>query len=113
MQLNAEEKNRSALSLRLTNAFEATLVGGRVEIGADDMGEMVRFRVKNEILIPKDIQMQLFLRSFSTKGIGRGLGLYSIRLLTENYLKGKVSFVSNESERTIFMIDLYRKFPDK
>lgn len=97
----------------LKNALEATPSGGKVTIGAEDIGNMIRFRVKNELLIPKDIQYQLFQRSFSTKGIGRGLGTYSIRLLTENYLMGQVSFVSNESERTIFMIDLHKKFPVK
>lgn len=95
----------------LKNALEATPPGGKVVIGAEDRVEKIRFRVKNEILIPKDIRMQLFQRSFTTKGIGRGLGTYSIRLLTEDYLKGQVSFVSNETERTVFMIDLYKKFP--
>jgi sensor histidine kinase regulating citrate/malate metabolism len=56
--------------------------------------------------------MQLFQRSFSTKGTGRGLGTYSIRLLTENYLEGKVSFVSNEAEGTVFSIELNKKFPE-
>lgn len=94
----------------LKNALEATPAGGTVRIGADDLGNMIRFRVKNELLMPQDVQYQLFQRSFSTKGIGRGLGTYSIRLLTENYLRGQVSFVSNETERTIFMIDLNKKF---
>lgn len=93
------------------NALEATPVGGTVIVGSDDLGDKVRFRVQNETLIPKDIQLQLFQRSFTTKGIGRGLGTYSIRLLTENYLKGTVSFISNETEKTIFRIDLYKKFP--
>jgi signal transduction histidine kinase len=59
----------------------------------------------------EEVQRQLFQRSFSTKGIGRGLGTYSIRLLTENYLKGKVSFISNETEGTVFSIELNKKFP--
>jgi signal transduction histidine kinase len=95
----------------LKNALESTPAGGTVLIGSDDLGDKVRFRVQNETLIPKDIQLQLFQRSFTTKGIGRGLGTYSIRLLTENYLKGNVSFISNETEKTIFRIDLYKKFP--
>ncbi len=95
----------------LKNALEATLPEGTVLIGSDDLGEKIRFWVKNDLLIPKDIQLQLFQRSFSTKGTGRGLGTYSIRLLTENYLKGAVSFTSNESEGTIFRIDLNKKFP--
>jgi sensor histidine kinase regulating citrate/malate metabolism len=55
--------------------------------------------------------MQLFQRSFSTKGNGRGIGTYSIKLLTENYLKGKVSFFSNEEEGTVFSIELNKLFP--
>ncbi len=93
------------------NAFEAIPAGGTVLIGSDDLGDKIRFRVQNETLIPKDVQMQLFQRSFTTKGLGRGLGTYSIRMLTENYLKGNVSFTSNETERTIFRIDLFKKFP--
>ena len=50
--------------------------------------------------------MQIFKRSFSTKGKGRGLGTYSVRLLAENYLKGKAGFISNEKEGTIFFVDL-------
>jgi sensor histidine kinase regulating citrate/malate metabolism len=53
--------------------------------------------------------MQLFQRSFSTKGQSRGIGSYSIKLLTENYLKGKVSFISNENDRTVFSIELNTK----
>jgi sensor histidine kinase regulating citrate/malate metabolism len=67
--------------------------------------------VKNDQVIPEDIQKQLFQRSFSTKGTGRGIGTYSIKLLTENYLKGKVSFVSNETDGTVFSIELNKKFP--
>ena len=94
----------------LKNALEATPAGGTVLIGADDLGNRIRFRVQNDTMIPKEIQLQLFQRSFTTKGIGRGLGTYSIRLLTENYLKGNVSFISNEAEGTTFMVDLYKKF---
>lgn len=95
----------------LKNALEATPRHGKVLISADDLGDKVRFRVKNDLVIPKEIQMQLFQRSFTTKATGRGLGTYSIRLLTENYLGGNVSFISNKTARTVFMIDLYKKFP--
>mgnify|MGYP006293419399 CR=1 len=36
--------------------------------------------------------MLLFKRSFSTKGVGRGIGTYSMKLFGEKYLKGKVDF---------------------
>jgi sensor histidine kinase regulating citrate/malate metabolism len=67
--------------------------------------------VRNDTIIPENVKMQLFQRSFSTKGQGRGIGTYSIKLLTENYLKGKVSFISNETERTVFSVVLNKIFP--
>lgn len=96
----------------LKNALEATQMNGTVTTGIRDNDDKIIFWVKNDQLIPKDVQMQLFQRSFSTKGTGRGLGSYSIRLLTENYLEGKVNFISNETDRTVFSIELYKKFPE-
>ena len=60
----------------------------------------------NNNYIPEDIQMQIFHRSFSTKESGRGLGTYSMRLVGENYLKGKVYFTSDKLKGTTFLIDL-------
>jgi hypothetical protein len=95
----------------LKNALESTPPAEVVTIGIEENGDKIRFWVKNNQVISEDIQMQLFQRSFSTKGIGRGIGTYSIKLLTENYLKGKVSFVSNKTDGTIFSIELNIKFP--
>jgi signal transduction histidine kinase len=95
----------------LKNALEASEIENTVYAGVENEDDKIRFWVKNDTVIPKDVQMQLFHRSFSTKGTGRGIGTYSIRLLTENYLKGKVSFISNETEGTIFSIELNKKFP--
>ncbi len=52
--------------------------------------------------MPEAVQLQLFQRSFTTKGLGRGIGTYSIRLLTERYLGGKVSFTSTPAAGTRF-----------
>ena len=52
--------------------------------------------------MPPKVQLQVFQRSFSTKGLGRGLGTYSMRLLTQRYLGGTVSFSSKEGEGTEF-----------
>lgn len=46
--------------------------------------------------------LQIFQRSFSTKGGGRGIGTYSVKLLTENYLQGRVAFVSTAEAGTTF-----------
>ena len=56
--------------------------------------------------MPRSIQLQVFQRSFSTKGAGRGIGTYSIKLLTERYLGGKVSFVSEDGIGTRFSCHL-------
>jgi signal transduction histidine kinase len=54
--------------------------------------------------MPKEVRLQVFQRSFSTKGADRGLGTYSVKLLTEKYLKGKVSFSSQQGEGTTFFV---------
>ena len=61
---------------------------------------MAVFRVNNPGVIPANIRTQIFQRSFSTKGHGRGLGTYSMKLFGENYLNGKVYFQSNEKQGT-------------
>jgi K+-sensing histidine kinase KdpD len=94
----------------LKNALEATPLNESVVVGARDVGAKITFWVKNDEVIPMDVQMQLFQRSFSTKGQSRGIGTYSIKLLTENYLKGKVSFISNETEGTVFSVELNKVF---
>jgi sensor histidine kinase regulating citrate/malate metabolism len=53
-----------------------------------------------------EVKYQIFQKSFSTKGNGRGLGTFSIKLLTEHYLKGSVSFESNDNIGTVFTVVL-------
>ncbi|MDP2363425.1 MAG: PAS domain-containing sensor histidine kinase [Ignavibacteria bacterium] len=97
----------------IKNALEAVNTGEKVSLSAYDYGENIRFVVANDGVIPKQIQLQIFNRSFSTKAKkGRGIGTYSVKLLIENYLKGKVSFISNEDEQTKFIIDVPKKFPE-
>ena len=62
----------------------------------------VHFWVHNPGYMPANVQAQLFRRSFSTKGVGRGLGAYSMKVLTEQYLQGRISFVSTEENGTTF-----------
>jgi signal transduction histidine kinase len=57
--------------------------------------------------MPREVQLQLFKRSFTTKGTGRGLGTYSMKLLTERYLKGRIAFTSSETDGTTFTVTLY------
>ncbi|KAB2849997.1 MAG: HAMP domain-containing histidine kinase [Ignavibacterium sp.] len=97
----------------IKNALEAINPGGKVSLTAKDYGDNVRFVVSNNGVIPKHIQLQIFNRSFSTKAKkGRGIGTYSVKLLIENYLKGKVSFISDEENQTKFIIELPKKFSE-
>jgi sensor histidine kinase regulating citrate/malate metabolism len=48
--------------------------------------------------------MQIFQRSFSTKGSGRGIGTYSMKLLTEQYLGGEILVESSQENGTTFTV---------
>ena len=95
----------------IKNALEETEITGSISTGVYHDNNEITFWVKNQNVMPEDIQLQIFKRSFSTKGEGRGDGTYSIKLLTENYLKGNVSFVSNITSGTVFSINLKTEFP--
>ncbi len=88
------------------NAVEATEEGGSVRIGAIKSGDRIRFWVHNDGFIPEDIQDQIFKTSFSSKGVNRGVGMFSILLLGENALGGHVRFESTKERGTYFCIDL-------
>ena len=49
---------------------------------------------------------QIFQRFFTTKGPGRGLGTYSVKILVEEYLSGSVLFESTKDKGTIFKVVL-------
>ncbi len=85
------------------NALEACQPGETVTVGCDRFEDYVRFWVHNPAHMPRHVQLQIFQRSFSTKGNGRGLGTYSMKLLSEQYLNGRVSFQSSQDEGTVFI----------
>ncbi|HEY5974910.1 MAG TPA: ATP-binding protein, partial [Geobacteraceae bacterium] len=72
-----------------------------VNLGCRQMGDRVDFWVHNSTWMPPDVQLQVFQRSFSTKGPGRGIGTYSIRLLS-SLLLGAVEFTSTPENGTTF-----------
>ncbi len=85
----------------LKNALEASKPGEKVIVGCRRQGNRVEFWVQNPAIILPATQLQIFQRCFSTKGHNRGLGTYSMKLLSE-YLQGKVSFSSGEGQGTVF-----------
>ena len=90
------------LGYMVKNALEACAENETVTLNVDARREEVEFSVQNPHFIPKDVQLQIFQRGFTTKGEGRGLGTYAMKLLSEKYLKGKVSFVSTKNVGTTF-----------
>jgi len=90
----------------LKNALEATPEHGKVKIGCSVTNRDIIIWVHNTGFIRREIQLQIFMRSFSTKDHNRGLGTYSMKLLTEKYLGGKISFETNEKNGTKFFIKL-------
>jgi len=86
----------------LKNALEASAKGDTITLSAKKVDSGIEFSVHNPSFMPREVQLQIFKRSFSTKGASRGLGTYSMRLLSERYLKGAVSFASSEEGGTTF-----------
>ncbi|MFA5138122.1 MAG: ATP-binding protein [Elusimicrobiota bacterium] len=90
----------------LDNALEATPAGGSVEVRYRRENGRHVFRVRNPGTMPESVRLQVFQRSFSTKGAGRGIGTYDARFLTETYLRGKARFESDPASGTSFFVEL-------
>jgi signal transduction histidine kinase len=95
---------RRVLLNAVKNAVEAAAPGQTVRVGVAGDDHQVALTVWNPQHMPESTQHQVFQRSFSTKGDGRGLGTYSMRLLMENYLGGSVSFTSQAEAGTTFTL---------
>jgi len=98
---------KRVLGNMIKNALESSTNGNKVTAGSRIKDNSIEFYIHNTGFIPDEVQLQIFQRSFSTKGAGRGLGTYSMKLLTEKYLQGKVLFESSEGNGTTF----YVRFP--
>lgn len=92
------------------NAMEAAQVGDTVTIGCRKSGEKVMFWVHNPQYIPLSDQARIFKPFFSTKGQDRGLGTYSMRILSRS-LGGEVSFTTSQKDGTTFQAKFPLKFP--
>ncbi len=91
----------------LKNALEASDENFTITLGSNVEGDFVSLWVHNDFVMPERVKRQIFKRSFTTKGEGRGLGTYSIKLLAEQFLGGLVSFKSEKNVGTVFCV----KFP--
>jgi signal transduction histidine kinase len=93
---------RRVLGNMLKNALESCRPGETATLSCRSTPHDIEFAVHNPGVMPRSVQLQVFQRSFSSKGDGRGLGTYSMKLLTEQYLQGSVAFDSTPEHGTIF-----------
>lgn len=93
---------RRVLGNMVKNALEASVEGQTVELSCQAQDGQVVFEVHNPGFMAHEVQLQVFQRSFSTKARDRGLGTYSMKLLSERYLGGKVRFHSTQQSGTVF-----------
>ncbi len=93
---------RRVIGNLVKNALEAVHPGQVVTLKHTQIGDAVEFSVHNPTYMPQTVQLQIWQRSFSTKGAGRGLGTYSVKLITERYLGGSVRFESTPEAGTTF-----------
>jgi signal transduction histidine kinase len=101
---------RRVLGNLLVNALEAVPDGAQVTLSSAMVDDRLVFAVHNPGEIPERVALQLFSRSFSTKGeAGRGMGTYSARLFTERYLGGTISFTTDAIAGTTVRVALPRK----
>jgi len=93
----------------LKNALEAGGPGDAVRLSCYEELDSILFQVHNAAFIPLHVQENIFHHRFSTKGETRGLGTYSMLLLSERYLGGGVSYTSSEADGTTFSLRLPKR----
>lgn len=94
------------LTNMVKNALEASRRGESIKIAYVKNNSGYSISVSNSDVMSPETKMNIFKRSYSTKGVDRGIGTYSMKLLTERYLKGRIHFDSTESEGTVFTLEL-------
>lgn len=95
------------LTNMIINAIEASQAEDTIKISIGTDSHAIHFNVWNPQAIDKNISKRIFQRNFSTKkALGRGWGTYSMKLIGEKILNGRVSFISSEKTGTTFQFSL-------
>ncbi|NOR74945.1 MAG: histidine kinase [Draconibacterium sp.] len=97
---------RRIIGNMIINAMDVYNPKALVTLSCKTITKSVQFSVHNSSYIEPKVQNKIFKRAFSTKGIGRGMGTYSMKLFGEKYLKGKVWFESSQEKGTTFFIKI-------
>ena len=95
----------------LINAFEATASCRTIRLNVTAFSGQVNFGVWNADVISPAVAIRIFQRNFSTKSeSGRGLGTYTMKLIGEELLGGRVYFESSTVNGTTFFLTLPIKY---
>lgn len=89
----------------IKNACEDSC-GGDVRLRVRAEGDRIIYSVHNDAVIQPAVKSKIFIQGNTTKKTGHGLGTYSMKLIGENYLGGKVYFKSEEGFGTEFYFEL-------
>lgn len=95
---------RRCLRNLIVNALESWTGTGEVRMNLSANGDKVRIDIASPTVIARENQTEIFKRGFSTKGKGRGVGTWSVKLLIEDHLAGTVSFISTPEIGTVFSV---------
>lgn len=95
---------KRVVSNLVKNAIEASKEGETVRLQLREDPRGVDIRVWNSSVLSEEVYANLFKRSFSTKGAGRGLGTYGSRIFVEEYLGGALSCTSEAGTGTTFTV---------
>lgn len=93
------------IRVMVKNALEASDCGQEITLTSKSCGDKILFQVHNHGCIDSNVQLNIFKRSFSTKGSGHGWGAYGIKMLSEEYLHGQVWFATNKQTGTTFFAE--------
>lgn len=90
----------------IKNALEANEGNNKISFDLNNNNYGYKISVHNEELIPEDIKDKLFERGNSSKGKGRGFGIYGTKFILNKYLKGDIIFTSEKEKGTTFTVEI-------
>lgn len=99
---------RQVLDNMLKNAVEASPRAGRVRFNLSVDQDHIIFSVWNAGTLPAEIRSGLFCLGNSTKSSARGVGTYSMKLIGEEVLGGRIDYTSAIETGTTFFFSLPR-----